>query len=82
MSHASVIPGGDPIVADAALESIVMQPVSMAPGVVVVTLGRVPFVPDRPLAVFAAPSRGVTGSTPEYRAMPPPLVTAELSVQA
>jgi hypothetical protein len=75
------MPAGDPMVAEVALALMLTQPVSIVPAVVVVTPGRLAFLLAEPLAVVAATSSGVTGSTPEYRAMPPPFATAELSVQ-
>ena len=80
MSHAWVMPTGEPIVMEAPLASMLMQPMSIVLTVVVVTPGNVPVLADAPLAVVAATSTGVTVSTPEYRAMPAPLATAELRV--
>ena len=80
MSHAWVMPTGEPIVMEAALASMLMQPVSIVLTVVVVTPGTVPVLAAAPLAVLAATSIGVTASTPEYRTMPAPFATAELRV--
>jgi hypothetical protein len=72
------MPTGDEIVSVVALELTPMQPTTIALAVVVVTPGTVPEVAEAPAALEAGPSRPLA---PEYRAMPPPLVTLEVKAQ-
>ena len=77
MSHAWFMPFGDEIVVEVDDELMPMQPTSIAFGVTVVGAVTDADRPESPKADVAGASRPLA---PKYRAMPAPLVTADVSV--
>ena len=81
-SHRSVIPAGPVTTTDTFEEFMLAPPISIAPGIVVVTAGTVRLLTTAELApVLTGASSGFVLLTPLYRAMPALPVVADENVQ-